>query len=977
MKRQLIAIIFGIMIISVTLVAIASDDPGAAPPSEALFELVERESAPEIQDSVVTQSEFITIDTAKLNQGQERLVLPTLDGATAEAVLSDFENRGLHQTTWRGWIGGEGRHRAVFSLHEGHVAGIFYTDDGAYEILPTRRGQVINRTDHRLAASCAEGVYDIPGLAPPPVEPPHDQDDGGGKRAAASPPTPDLVSSDAGARKVESVKGDASYDIHILTVYTPDARDGAGSVGAIEATIRAAVDITNTAFMDSDMDARFRLVHTEIAPDGYNDSGDIGNDLAWMDGSAALATLRTTHLADMVSLVTENGGGYCGLAHVQRTLGVVTPYQVTDRGCTVGNLSWAHEHGHNMGFEHDPANGAAPGDALTTFAFAHFVDGNFRTVMSYSSECTMGCTRVPHFSNPDISHNGESTGIASQRDNAATGDWSDWTCAQFQTGSGVTGKTVAQYISSVRTWNHADMSDIKGYMEFAGHNVTADGYISGGVLDGADVLVVGEPTAAPSGMWADELSDWVHDGGTLLMLVDTSTDETIANEYLVAVGSEVRVSAMTTTSIGPFPFIPDFVEGPPYNVANQTASNTLGHAVTGGIELAGLLGRFEYLGAGGVIVIGDRIDHNTFITDPTHSWADDLHAQFFLNIAENGIQSSKHTTMLGTNGNKAITFDLYNQTDTARMLTGFGVNLRHSTPGSTETVTVYYRQGTANGHQSDASDWILLGSDTSVLHAGDDLSRVNVGGLVLEPYTTYGFQMVCPGIGVDYSDSGTTATPVTYAFGDLELTSYHGLSGAFSTNIFIYREFNGAVYYTTVPWNTTHFDAGNGLAGNMFDIDVHDQPVMIQGFNVHLNQAGETAIIKAYYRPGTAVGFSGSSSGWVFMDSDFVVSNGAGIPTPVNISGPIFDRNSSYGIYVAIDPYDSAPMMQYTNGGPTAFAGDDLSITTLYGKGDPLFTGLTFSYREFNGTMFYSVVTNIFRDNFESGNTSAWTSTTP
>jgi hypothetical protein len=85
-----------------------------------------------------------------------------------------------------------------------------------------------------------------------------------------------------------------------------------------------------------------------------------------------------------------------------------------------------------MGFEHDPANGTSPSNASYPYAFGHYVDGSYRTVMSYSRPCGSGCTRVAHHSNPDILNAGVPTGIAEQRDNARAGDQTAPIVANFR-----------------------------------------------------------------------------------------------------------------------------------------------------------------------------------------------------------------------------------------------------------------------------------------------------------------------------------------------------------------------------------------------------------------------------------------------------------------------------------------------------------------------------------------------------------------
>jgi len=170
----------------------------------------------------------------------------------------------------------------------------------------------------------------------------------------------------------------------------------------------------------------------------YNDSGNIETDLNWVTSNSSVASLRNTYSADMVSLVTNNGGGYCGIAWVQRNPGsgfANYAFQVTAVGC-LSNSTLAHEHGHNMGMEHDPASaGISPSGASYPWSFGHNVNGSFRTIMSYNV-CTISCPRILHFSNPDVLYNGVATGIADQRDNAHTGDLTAPIVANFRLGGG-------------------------------------------------------------------------------------------------------------------------------------------------------------------------------------------------------------------------------------------------------------------------------------------------------------------------------------------------------------------------------------------------------------------------------------------------------------------------------------------------------------------------------------------------------------
>lgn len=229
---------------------------------------------------------------------------------------------------------------------------------------------------------------------------------------------------------------DPVASVDVLSLYTPQARDASGGVPQIEALIQAAVDNTNTAYVNSEMPIRFRLVGTALA--NHDDSGSSGTDLNWLAGDAVTAALRDTLKADLVSLITQDGGGFCGIGQLPINWGPGgnpdSVHQVTARGCAVGNLTYAHEHGHNMGLEHDPANANPPGAGSYPYRYGHFVSGSYRTVMSYSNQCQGGCTRVTQWSNPEVVFMGQPTGIEDQRDNRRASGLSDGCITDYRIG---------------------------------------------------------------------------------------------------------------------------------------------------------------------------------------------------------------------------------------------------------------------------------------------------------------------------------------------------------------------------------------------------------------------------------------------------------------------------------------------------------------------------------------------------------------
>ncbi len=340
------------------------------------------------------------IDTEVLNKGSAKLELQLPDGSTVTLVRDGLEKRGPGNLVWRGRAIAEPDSRAILTLKRGYVAGKVRIGQELFEIRPHRgRKHVVEKLDPSLFPDDVGIPVDLPEMGQSNSKYPRDGID------------PMYATSQL----------DAADEIDVMVTYSPQARSSAGGEAQVEVQIQSAVDAMNTAFIDSDMTARARLVHTQEV--SHNDTGDIEADLNWATNDSTVAGLRDQFGADMVAHIVENGGPYCGIAWIQRNPGpgfASHAFSVTDRGC-LGNSTFAHELGHNFGFEHNPENGGTPEQASYPWSFAHYVDGLFRTIMSYSNPCG-SCPRQDYFSNPDINYESYPTGIDGTRDNARTGD---------------------------------------------------------------------------------------------------------------------------------------------------------------------------------------------------------------------------------------------------------------------------------------------------------------------------------------------------------------------------------------------------------------------------------------------------------------------------------------------------------------------------------------------------------------------------
>ncbi|MBX7220315.1 MAG: hypothetical protein K1Y36_10255 [Blastocatellia bacterium] len=311
-------------------------------------------------------------------------------GNTFPVGRTEFEGRSMNSFTWRGKAPHPtgSQHDVTISAVDGVVSGLLYLPTGTFQVIPQAGNRhVIEKVDFSSFKPCGGAV---PVAASNAVEP-----------TVVRSGTPEV---DNGSR------------IDVMVLYTAAARTAAGGTTQIQATAQSAVDITNTAYANSNITTRLQMVYTGELD--FSETGTASQMLSNFRANTTAQALRDQYRADLMSLIVEVLPSACGIGYVMTNVNTTfasSAYSITDRGCAVGNLSFAHELGHTQGSQHDPANG---GTAAYAYSYGHFVDGQFRTVMSYSSECTQGCTRVAHFSNPNVNYTGLPTGLAGTRDNA-------------------------------------------------------------------------------------------------------------------------------------------------------------------------------------------------------------------------------------------------------------------------------------------------------------------------------------------------------------------------------------------------------------------------------------------------------------------------------------------------------------------------------------------------------------------------------
>jgi hypothetical protein len=332
--------------------------------------------------------------------GQPQVILDLFDAGTHRLELEPQREGFKRARVWRGRFRGEPGSDVNLVSHGDAVVGTILSDNHLYKLESTAGGQ------HQLIE------IDVDAL-PPDHHPVVVAD----SAVDVAPAT--------GDSSTPTALADDGSQVDLLVVYTTTAKNQEGGQAAMEALIALGVDSANQAYSNSQINMQLRLVHTaEVA---YTESGTIDTDLSRLRSTSdgimdQVHQLRDQFKADLVALLVDNGGGFCGIAYVMtngpQASFATSAFSVTARDCIAGH-TLAHEMGHNMGNAHDRATGGTG-----VFPYSHgYRDevGRFRTVMAYACP-NVSCPRVKYFSNPRLLFNGRPLGIDPNVDAANSAD---------------------------------------------------------------------------------------------------------------------------------------------------------------------------------------------------------------------------------------------------------------------------------------------------------------------------------------------------------------------------------------------------------------------------------------------------------------------------------------------------------------------------------------------------------------------------
>lgn len=368
----------------------------------------------------------IEIDLAALARNPERLTFELPDGRLFEALRGRFNYESADRFSWYGTLRRVGDDSppapdpvtaalggyVLLSYVEGRVLGNLHTPDGErFHLAPGADGG--QRLVELRAGSGGLCALDDVGNGLQVWNP---------GRSALEPILGALTTPDC------SVPSGPDIVIDLIALYTPNF------VGLQEQAARdyilMGVDSANMLLDNSQVKIQLALLYlgpiTTMPP--AEDLMDPRDTVLWLlDGQDEVERLRNDYGADLVSLMIPNNGiNPCGAATLPRSAGggvevlANNNAQFTDQAymaheyfCGVADYTFAHEHAHNFGLQHDRASGINP-PAVEPYAYGYVFDGTSdgATVMGCNGSGNFGgaCSRILYLSNPTISAYGTQLG---------------------------------------------------------------------------------------------------------------------------------------------------------------------------------------------------------------------------------------------------------------------------------------------------------------------------------------------------------------------------------------------------------------------------------------------------------------------------------------------------------------------------------------------------------------------------------------
>ncbi|MCB1230902.1 MAG: pre-peptidase C-terminal domain-containing protein [Verrucomicrobiae bacterium] len=386
-----------------------------------------------IRNSRPVKVEFGPLEAARDRQ-VNAIALDFGQGISATAEVDHVVKRSDSSYTLQGHLRGEPESEFSLSIHHEVAVGNFNGRTlGTRELRYVGGGiHKVQEIDDNMAPKCVGMTPSLPIAEAGSLRNPSLANEGNDEsQPPFEPKAPSPVPAMSEPKKALDT---AIFDV--LIAYSTNAKNAEGGTNAILALIYQGIDDTNLAFLNSQVDAQVRLVHTTEVSYSGTLAGDALDAVTDYDGVIdQVHSLRDNFGADFVSFWTplSDACGVGWLLNVMTTAFDDYAFNVVDPYCQY-KYTFTHELGHNLGCAHAVGDTGGRGDGL--FSWSHgwrwYGTGGayYRSVMAYSPG-----TRTRYYSNPNVYYGGGSTGRAGYEDNAASINASKDTWENFRNSS--------------------------------------------------------------------------------------------------------------------------------------------------------------------------------------------------------------------------------------------------------------------------------------------------------------------------------------------------------------------------------------------------------------------------------------------------------------------------------------------------------------------------------------------------------------
>ncbi|MEM0895605.1 MAG: choice-of-anchor D domain-containing protein [Verrucomicrobiota bacterium] len=345
-----------------------------------------------------------------INSNADRFTLPLGNDETVDVEIEQALSRDRGTFTIAGKVVDEPSSDVLFVFHDGTVFGTvaFHDRDMHFEYAAAGDGDIaIRQLDPRsFDARCGQPGPKVPPIMSVGAE--SEEKDPGMAPVDPPPPASAGETQDPGSIVIDQVVG-----------YGIEARQWEGGTSSMEARIIASVDRTNLAFSNSMAGSVTLVLLGTVEDPDYDFPGDVPDSMGSTDelgdlddrSDGSLDTVTDLMIllgADCAAFIVRDVDGYAGVAYRPgESMIVARTYMTSTR------FTFVHELGHNIGCRH--AWGDTSGSTTLHnygWRFDPPIGGRVRTVMAYDWDWS----RIPYFSNPDVSYNGAPTGVPNGHD---------------------------------------------------------------------------------------------------------------------------------------------------------------------------------------------------------------------------------------------------------------------------------------------------------------------------------------------------------------------------------------------------------------------------------------------------------------------------------------------------------------------------------------------------------------------------------